>query len=78
MLDDKGVGALMDLACKRARAARADIEITVCGEHAADPSSAALFEAMGVDILSCTPFRVPMTRLAATQTHLGTGASQDA
>ncbi len=69
-LDEAGVGALMRIACDRSRAAQPDIDITVCGEHAAHPESADLFESYGVDGLSCTPFRVPMTRLAATQSYL--------
>ena len=69
-LDVAGVGALMRMACDLAREVRPEIEITVCGEHAADPDSTTQFESFGVDILSCTSFRVPMTRLAATQCHL--------
>ncbi len=66
-LDVAGVGQLVDMACQRGRSARPDIKLGVCGEHGGDPSSIAFFEACKLDYVSCSPYRVPIARLAAAQ-----------
>ena len=81
-LDIEGVGQLIDMACQRGRSARADIKLGVCGEHGGDPSSIAFFEACGLDYVSCSPYRVPIARLAAAQEAIrqkvGQGKKPDA
>ena len=69
-LDREGVGQLVDMACQRGRSARPDIKLGICGEHGGDPSSIAFFEACGLDYVSCSPYRVPIARLAAAQEAL--------
>jgi len=66
-LDTVGVGELMRIAVERARAANPDIEIGICGEHGGDPASIAFCEELGLDYVSCSPFRLPVARLAAAQ-----------
>ncbi|MFY9656372.1 MAG: pyruvate, phosphate dikinase [Methylocystis sp.] len=70
-LDAAGVGELIALGCERARRARPDITLGVCGEHGGDPDSIAFFERIGVDYVSCSPFRAPIARLSAAQAALG-------
>jgi pyruvate,orthophosphate dikinase len=70
-IDRKGVGALVEMAVAKGRAARPEIETGVCGEHGGDPASVAFFHAAGLDYVSCSPFRVPIARLAAAQAALG-------
>jgi pyruvate,orthophosphate dikinase len=74
-IDQEGVGELIALACQRARASRPDVALGVCGEHAGNPASVAFFEKVGVDYISCSPFRVPIARLAAAQAALGGAAA---
>jgi pyruvate,orthophosphate dikinase len=69
-IDADGVGRLMDIAIKEGRAARKDLEIGVCGEHGGDPKSIHLCHELGVDYVSCSPFRVPIARLAAAHAAL--------
>jgi pyruvate, orthophosphate dikinase len=69
-LDIEGVGELVDIAVQRGRATRPDIHLGICGEHGGDPDSIAFCEAKGLDYVSCSPFRVPIARLAAAQAHL--------
>jgi pyruvate,orthophosphate dikinase len=69
-LDAKGVGRLMQAAVTEGRQVRPDLEIGICGEHGGDPSSIALCEEMGLDYVSCSPYRVPVARLAAAQARL--------
>ena len=69
-VDGEGVGALVRLAVERGRATRADLELGVCGEHGGDPQSIAFFHAAGLDYVSCSPFRVPIARVAAAQAAL--------
>ena len=69
-LDEDGVGKLMDLAVGEARKTRPKIETGVCGEHGGDPASIALCDRLGLDYVSCSPFRVPVARLAAAQAAL--------
>ncbi len=74
-IDQEGVGELIAIGCARAREARPGIALGVCGEHGGDPASIAFFEQVGVDYVSCSPFRVPIARLAAAQAALGKKAS---
>ena len=66
-IDQVGVGKLVDMACKLGRATRPDLHLGVCGEHGGDPSSVEFFHKVGLDYVSCSPFRVPIARLAAAQ-----------
>jgi pyruvate,orthophosphate dikinase len=70
-LDLDGVGALMELACERGRSGRADLKLGICGEHGGDPATIAFCERVGLDYVSCSPYRVPIARLAAAQAALG-------
>ncbi|MCZ8182576.1 MAG: pyruvate, phosphate dikinase [Beijerinckiaceae bacterium] len=70
-LDQEGVGELVQLAVERGRRTRADIKLGLCGEHGGDPASIAFCESVGLDYVSCSPFRVPIARLAAAQAALG-------
>jgi pyruvate, orthophosphate dikinase len=69
-LDDEGVGQLVRLACESGRQARADLHVGVCGEHGGDPDSIHFFDGVGLDYVSCSPYRVPVARLAAAQATL--------
>jgi len=69
-IDPDGIGRLMDIAIKDGRAARAGLEIGVCGEHGGDPKSIHLCHKLGLDYVSCSPFRVPIARLAAAHAAL--------
>jgi pyruvate,orthophosphate dikinase len=69
-LDVEGVGELVKTACTRGRATRAKIKLGVCGEHGGDPASIKFFHEAGLDYVSCSPFRVPIARLAAAQAAL--------
>jgi pyruvate,orthophosphate dikinase len=71
-LDTVGVGQLMRIAVARGREARPDIELGICGEHGGDPASIAFCHEIGLDYVSCSPFRVPVARLAAAQAALAT------
>jgi len=70
VLDVKGVGRLMETAIFWARRARKDIEIGVCGEQAGEPRSVEYLHGIGVDYVSCSPFRIPIARLVAAQTAI--------
>jgi phosphoenolpyruvate-protein kinase (PTS system EI component) len=72
-LDQIGVGRMIRSACEQARSAKADIEIGVCGEQAGDPDSVKFLAACGVDYVSCSPYRVPIARLAVAQALLESG-----
>ncbi|MBN8608124.1 MAG: pyruvate, phosphate dikinase [Caulobacterales bacterium] len=69
-VDAEGVGELVGLACERGRAVRQGLKLGVCGEHGGDPASVAFFERVGLDYVSCSPYRVPIARLAAAQAAL--------
>ena len=69
-LDQSGVGQLIQLAAKNGRATRPDIKMGICGEHGGDPSSVAFCHKVGLNYVSCSPFRVPIARLAAAQAAL--------
>ncbi len=66
-IDADGVGELVGIAVERGRAARPDIELGICGEHGGDPGSIRFFHAAGLDYVSCSPYRVPIARVAAAQ-----------
>jgi len=67
------VGALVRMGAERARAARPDVKLGICGEHGGDPTSIAFCERVGLDYVSCSPYRVPIARLAAAQAALEAG-----
>ena len=66
-LDQTGVGKLVDMACKLGRATREDLHLGICGELGGDPTSVEFCHKTGLDYVSCSPFRVPIARLAAAQ-----------
>ncbi|NCO03517.1 MAG: pyruvate, phosphate dikinase [Alphaproteobacteria bacterium] len=66
-LDIDGVGQLISGACEKGRQTRSNIKLGICGEHGGDPASIAFFESVGLDYVSCSPYRVPIARLAAAQ-----------
>jgi pyruvate,orthophosphate dikinase len=70
-IDQEGVGELIALGCARAKKTKPEVVLGVCGEHAGDPASVAFFEKIGIDYISCSPFRVPIARLSAAQAALG-------
>ena len=72
-IDAGGVGELVRLGAERGRAAKPGLKLGVCGEHGGDPESIALFAAAGLDYVSCSPYRVPIARLAAAQAVLAQG-----
>ena len=74
-LDQRGVGVLVRLAVGEGRAANPGIKLGVCGEHGGDPESIEFFYNVGLDYVSCSPFRVPIARLAAAQAVLGADGS---
>ena len=69
-LDTKGVGRLMEMAVKLGHASRSNIHCGICGEHGGDPSSIEFCHAIGLDYVSCSPYRVPIARLAAAQANI--------
>ncbi len=69
-IDTLGVGELMEIGIKRGRETRPDIKLGICGEHAGDPASIDFCEKLGLDYVSCSPFRLPVARLAAAQAAL--------
>jgi pyruvate,orthophosphate dikinase len=77
-LDTEGVGELVRIAAERGRAVRPDIKLGVCGEHGGDPASIAFCESVHLDYVSCSPFRIPIARLAAAQAALGEKAASTA
>ncbi|PKN12899.1 MAG: pyruvate, phosphate dikinase [Deltaproteobacteria bacterium HGW-Deltaproteobacteria-4] len=74
-LDQSGVGQLVEMGCVRGRATRPDIKLGICGEHGGEPSSVIFCHKIGLDYVSCSPFRVPIARLAAA--HAALGGSED-
>ena len=70
-IDQKGVGYLMELGVKLGRGRRKQLEVGICGEHGGDPDSIAFCHRLGLDYVSCSPFRVPVARLAAAHAALG-------
>ena len=70
-LDQEGVGDLIRIAAERGRAVRPEVKLGICGEHGGDPASIQFCERVGLDYVSCSPYRVPIARLAAAQAALG-------
>jgi pyruvate,orthophosphate dikinase len=70
-LDQDGVGELVQIAVERGKKTRPDLKLGICGEHGGDPASIGFCETVGLDYVSCSPFRVPIARLAAAQAALG-------
>ncbi|MEL0013357.1 MAG: putative PEP-binding protein, partial [Alphaproteobacteria bacterium] len=66
-IDIDGVGELVSIAAERGRATRNDVKLGICGEHGGDPASVKFCEVVGLDYVSCSPYRVPIARLAAAQ-----------
>ncbi len=69
-IDQDGVGRLMDTGVERGRSSNPDLKIGICGEHGGDPASVIFCHTLGLDYVSCSPFRVPIARLAAAQAVL--------
>jgi pyruvate,orthophosphate dikinase len=67
VLDQEGVGILVEMATKNGKKSRPDLEVGICGEHGGEPSSVAFCYRIGMDYVSCSPYRVPIARLAAAQ-----------
>src|SRR5947199_5987174 len=77
-IDQTGVGQLMQLAVERGRKTRPDIKLGICGEHGGDPDSVKFCHRLGLTYVSCSPFRVPVARLAAAQAALEERAANKA
>ena len=69
-IDRDGIGQLVKMGCDKGRATRPDLKVGVCGEHGGDPSSIEFFHSIGLNYVSCSPYRVPIARLAAAQAVL--------
>ncbi|MDP7092756.1 MAG: hypothetical protein QF448_08140, partial [Candidatus Thalassarchaeaceae archaeon] len=69
-LDNKGVAELMKVAIKKGRKIRKDLEVGICGEHGGDPESIEICHNLGITYVSCSPYRIPVARLAAAQSVL--------
>jgi pyruvate, orthophosphate dikinase len=74
-IDREGVGELVRIASERGRKVRGDLKLGICGEHGGDAASVTFCHEVGLDYVSCSPFRVPIARLAAAQAALGEGAA---
>jgi pyruvate,orthophosphate dikinase len=74
-IDETGIGQLVQIAVEKGRTTRPDIKLGICGEHGGDPASIRFFERVGLDYVSCSPFRVPVARLAAAQAALSRPAA---
>jgi pyruvate,orthophosphate dikinase len=77
-IDQEGVGALVKIGVERGRKVRGKLKVGICGEHGGDPDSVAFCHEVGLDYVSCSPFRVPIARLAAAQAALGKKAAGEA
>jgi len=73
-IDEQGVGQLVRMACEKGRQTKDHLHLGICGEHGGDPASISFFEKVGLDYVSCSPYRVPIARLAAARAKLGFGA----
>jgi pyruvate, orthophosphate dikinase len=78
VLDRVGVGELMKMGIAKGRAARPDLKIGICGEHGGDPSSVMFCDEIGLNYVSCSPFRVPIARVAAAQAAIRAQEARDA
>ncbi|HRZ78111.1 MAG TPA: pyruvate, phosphate dikinase, partial [Bacteroidales bacterium] len=70
VLDQEGVGQLVEMACAKGRQARPKLKLGICGEHGGEPSSVEFCHRTGLDYVSCSPYRVPIARLAAAQANV--------
>ena len=77
-IDVEGVGELVRIAAEKGRSARPGLKLGICGEHGGDPASIAFCEKVGLDYVSCSPYRVPVARLAAAQAALGVAGDRTA
>ena len=77
-IDEEGVGEMIQIAADRGRATRQGIKLGICGEHGGDPATIAVCQKVGLDYVSCSPYRVPIARLAAAQAALGQKAASTA
>jgi pyruvate,orthophosphate dikinase len=77
-IDQEGVGELVRIGVERGRKTRPKLKVGICGEHGGDPASVAFCHEVGLDYVSCSPFRVPIARLAAAQAALGKGTASTA
>jgi pyruvate,orthophosphate dikinase len=77
VLDQAGVGKLISMACELGRRTRPDLKLGICGEHGGDPSAVGFCDRLGMNYVSCSPFRVPIARLAAAQAVLATRGTMD-
>jgi pyruvate, orthophosphate dikinase len=77
-IDQEGVGELVKLAVERGKKTRPNIKLGICGEHGGDPASIHFCQSVGLDYVSCSPYRVPIARLAAAQAALGNKAASQA
>ena len=75
-LDQAGVGQLVEMATRKGRSTRSDIKLGICGEHGGDPSSVEFCHKLGLNYVSCSPFRVPIARLAAAQAAIKSGTQK--
>jgi pyruvate,orthophosphate dikinase len=75
ILDQTGVGQLVQLGTERGRKTRPDLKVGICGEHGGEPSSVQFCHRVGMNYVSCSPYRVPIARLAAAQAALGSAQS---
>jgi pyruvate,orthophosphate dikinase len=78
VLDQEGVGKVVELAVKLGRKTRPDLEIGICGEHGGEPSSVEFCYRMGMNYVSCSPYRVPIARLAAAQAAISDESKAEA
>ena len=77
MLDQSGVGKLISMACDLGRRTRQDLKLGICGEHGGDPAAIGFCDDLGMNYVSCSPFRVPIARLAAAQAALAKRGTMD-
>jgi pyruvate, orthophosphate dikinase len=77
VLDQAGVGKLIQMACELGRRTRPDLKLGICGEHGGDPSAVAFCDRLGMNYVSCSPFRVPIARLAGAQAALAARGTMD-
>jgi len=70
VIDQNGVGLLMEIGVTRGRATKPDLKIGICGEHGGEPSSVEFCDKLGMNYVSCSPYRVPIARLAAAQANI--------
>jgi pyruvate,orthophosphate dikinase len=77
-IDVDGIGQLVRFGVERGRLTRPDLKLGICGEHGGDPASVRFFAAVGLDYVSCSPYRVPLARLAAAQAAIAASRAGDA